>query len=527
MNTEAMMIDRDTLIEKIHAAKSKVAILGVVSLDLDWMDFANEFTQKISRGDFVLHIFRESENSIYGKSLISQNKEVSKDSTGRSFSNLKYAYDSVIDELRYHLFDKCVRHGTEETKKYYKKNFFVRTMCLEIPVPVVQIDDKYYITMALVRFSPNNRRYQEVNSNSPWFEEYKAYFDAFLDNPDCSIKYSGVARYRDEGSDDEILELYDNERIARGLYPRDCFYNTINAQLVVWAFIFNRKGQLLLHRRKWNAKDNQGLWDKSVGGHIDYSVDFDSTDAVSRELIEELFKKEEVAQTHTHKSYFSENPENLIFLGDWRPDIRSNVPFNEINRNINEWLYFRLPKSTSVQRKSDRIMPPTFYDKDGAVIPLTELKDSLDRDTLVKLAQKSKKFKYLFENKTNTEIFNAIDAVMILELLDEERVAIKVKTLNDVAKKLFNITVVLGDRKRLNVISDIYLFVADNSLSSESQLKLLENSDYMLLDLEEVKDKYYSGELLLSPDMETTLANTDGLMSILDNFANRIKRSIK
>ena len=64
-------------------------------------------------------------------------------------------------------------------------------------------------------------------------------------------------------------------------------------------------------------------------------------------------------------------------------------------------------------------------------------------------------------------------------------------------------------------------------MSSESQLKLLENSDYKLLDLEEVKDKNYSGELRLSPDMETTLANTDGLMSILDDFANRIKRSLK
>lgn len=523
----AELITRAELIKKIHAAEKKVAILGVVSIDLDWQDFVDEFAKKLSQGNFVLHIFRESENSIYSKSLIAQKKEVSRDSTGRSFSTLKYAFDAVIDELRFELYDRCVRNGTDETKKYYKKNFFVRTMCLEVPVPVVQIDDKYYITMSLVRFSSDNRVYQEIDSNSPWYDEYEAYFSAYLDNPECSIKYSGVARHRDEGKNDEILELYDNDRVARGLYPRDCFYNTINAQLVVWAFIFNRKGQLLLHRRKWNAKDNQGLWDKSVGGHIDYLVDFDSTDAVSRELIEELFSKEEVAQTHTHKSYFSENPENLIFLGDWRPDIRVNVPFNEINRNRNEWLYFRLPKSTSVQRKSDRIMPPSFFDKDGTPIPLPDLKDALDKHALLSLAKKSIKYKHQFAGNTDAEIYKQIEPTDILELLDEERIVTKKKSLNDVAKKLFNITVTEGDRKRLNVISDIYLFVADSSLSSEEQLKQLENSDYMLLDLEDIKDKFYSGELRLSPDMETTLANTDGLMSILDNFATRIKRSVK
>ena len=37
-----------------------------------------------------------------------------------------------------------------------------------------------------------------------------------------------------------------------------------------------------------NAKDNQGMWDKSVGGHVAIN-DIDTVKAVARELAEELY----------------------------------------------------------------------------------------------------------------------------------------------------------------------------------------------------------------------------------------------
>jgi isopentenyldiphosphate isomerase len=520
------LITRDELLEKLHEAQKKIIILGVMSLDLDWCEFAQEWAKKIASGGFKLSVFRESENFIYGKSLIAENKDVSQDNSRRSFSTLLYSYKSVVNELRYIIYKECLKNGDEKSKRNYKNNFSLRTMCLDIPIPVIQIDDDYFLTMTLTKFSSDNRYYEQVQSDSLWHNDYKAYFNAYLVHPDCSLKYSGAAKYKDEGEDDEILELYDNERIARGLYPRDCFYDTINSQLVVWAFIFNRKGKLLLHRRKWNAKDNQGMWDKSVGGHIAYRSDFDSTEAVSRELIEELFKKEEIAQTHTHKSYFVEDIDEMIFLGDWRPEVRFNMPFEEIKRNEREWLYFRLHKSTSKQRKSDRIMPPQFFDKEGNRIALVDLKFKLDKNKLICMAKNSKKFEPNFNDKTEDNIFDLIDGIITMELLDEKRAEMKHKTWQELSAE-FDIKINQEERKKLNVITDIYLFVASADLSSGDAIEAFKNSDYQLLDLEEIKERAAIGGLTLSPDMETTLANTDGLMSILDDFALRIKRTLK
>ena len=52
------------------------------------------------------------------------------------------------------------------------------------------------------------------------------------------------------------------------------------------ALVFDRRGRVLLQRRP-RDKENGGLWDKSVGGHVSAGEDFDVT--LVREAGEELF----------------------------------------------------------------------------------------------------------------------------------------------------------------------------------------------------------------------------------------------
>ena len=52
------------------------------------------------------------------------------------------------------------------------------------------------------------------------------------------------------------------------------------------ALVFDRRGHLLMQRRP-RDKENGGLWDKSVGGHVSAGEDFDTT--LVREAGEELF----------------------------------------------------------------------------------------------------------------------------------------------------------------------------------------------------------------------------------------------
>jgi isopentenyldiphosphate isomerase len=52
------------------------------------------------------------------------------------------------------------------------------------------------------------------------------------------------------------------------------------------ALVVNGRGEVLLQKRP-RGKDNGGLWDKSVGGHVSAGEDFDDT--LVREAGEELF----------------------------------------------------------------------------------------------------------------------------------------------------------------------------------------------------------------------------------------------
>lgn len=110
--------------------------------------------------------------------------------------------------------------------------------------------------------------------------------------------------------------------------PRDSFYGSDNYKLVMWALVFDHKGQILIHKRSQNAKDNQGMWDKSAGGHIAIK-DHDIITGASREIAEELYTVEE-EQGHTKSSGWTNINENkIIYLGKWNetryPNFASNL----------------------------------------------------------------------------------------------------------------------------------------------------------------------------------------------------------
>ena len=147
--------------------------------------------------------------------------------------------------------------------------------------------------------------------------------------------------YQSELSD-EMLVMYDKEKIPRGIFPRKAFYNPDFQRYSVWLFIFNRRGELLLHQRSMKAKDNCGLWDKSVGGHVDIA-DTSTAMTAERELIEELFLPAKFTQ------YMKENPQDIINMGAWKPDKRG---YERALSDIHDfgpcdWAYFHVEKLIS------------------------------------------------------------------------------------------------------------------------------------------------------------------------------------
>jgi hypothetical protein len=111
-----------------------------------------------------------------------------------------------------------------------------------------------------------------------------------------------------------------------------------------------------------NAKDNQGMWDKSVGGHVDFVRERSSATAAVRELIEELYTKEKREQSGHEYSLLSEDVSKVQFLGDWRSDrmpselLKSVSEFEKSLRPGEEpWVFFQLPGT--IEHNTPRLLP--------------------------------------------------------------------------------------------------------------------------------------------------------------------------
>lgn len=84
-----------------------------------------------------------------------------------------------------------------------------------------------------------------------------------------------------------MLEVVDEKGNIRGIAPRSVIHgNPSMMHRVVHILVFNKKGQLLLQKRSLKKDVAPGMWDTSVGGHVDPGEDIE--EAAERELMEEL-----------------------------------------------------------------------------------------------------------------------------------------------------------------------------------------------------------------------------------------------
>lgn len=85
---------------------------------------------------------------------------------------------------------------------------------------------------------------------------------------------------------EELLNVYDARGRVVAALPRSAARGSGRAVGAVNALVVNGRREVLLQRRL-PGKENGGLWDKTVGGHVSAGEDFDA--CVVREAGEELF----------------------------------------------------------------------------------------------------------------------------------------------------------------------------------------------------------------------------------------------
>lgn len=157
----------------------------------------------------------------------------------------------------------------------------------------------------------------------------------FLETDDSTIKDSSVAREKGLRTgmggkkftslpNAELIEAYDkdsNKRVA--IFDRKAFLTLEYKRASIWGFIFNRKGQLLLHQRSKETTDNRLMWDKSTGGHVDLT-DASTAETAKREFIEEVYMRDS-----EYSDYNDSKVEMVIDFGEWRRALRADESFIE------------------------------------------------------------------------------------------------------------------------------------------------------------------------------------------------------
>lgn len=391
------LFNREELLNEIEKAQSRVRILGAVSFSLPYDRFKNLWYKKINEGSLLVEIICEAEPNLNYASLISSNRRISGEDRSYdigSFINLKNEpylklreylvhnnckhLEPESDALEVFLKSKSEEEQQEIKAKInnetldmsqFKQCFSLRTSYLNIPIPVINIDDKYYITQSLTKFC-NQTKFELITKDNIWYEEYYKYFYVYFDAPLGTKKYSTEITRKDNRT--EVILMYNNQRHLLGQLPRDSFLGTTKVKVVVWGMLFTRDGRVLIHQRGKNAKDNQGLWDKSIGGHVDMEKDVvDTVKAAAREMLEELYKVEAAGQgSHTKIENMEPNADKPIFLGEWRPEIRYTFPFSEISSQKDEIFFFRMDYGFSKEVvDSPRLLP------DGKEVPVRVFAD--------------------------------------------------------------------------------------------------------------------------------------------------------
>jgi hypothetical protein len=193
---------------------------------------------------------------------------------------------------------------------------------------------------------PTLGHYQLVTPTDPW-HSLVGELSAFYTSPErAGVFLSSPSQ--------ELIQLYDRQGVPRGIYPRACFYTTRYQRYSIWGFVFNRNGQVLLHRRSPRTKDNRLLWDKSIGGHVDL-LDKSSIVSAQRELIEELFLPED-----EFTKYVRAELGDIVNYGEWYPKKRTEVQLRGAFTGLgpSDWILFRATDHTgdplTVTRKSIR-----------------------------------------------------------------------------------------------------------------------------------------------------------------------------
>jgi hypothetical protein len=341
-------------------ATSYIVIIGTNPL-APYLERSAQFFKDllVLNSDLRVHILCESDSENFGQSLC-----VDTDYSGprASFAELTVHRDRVIgkgkqDGLRAAVRDLLLEQRVSKESLVTDSaldRLFIRQSNLRLPVNLIAADGKLWCCIT-THSLPALSSYFPVDPQSRLHTQLMDFLDFYLKPDKAGIYLSEPG--------DELIELYDKKGYPRGIFPRGCFYTTEYERYSIWGFVFNRKGQLLLQQRGMTVVDGRGLWDKSIGGHVDLR-DSSTFITAERELVEEMFLPEA-----EYSRYVRADLGDIIHFGEWNPKKRPERAFVQAFQGLGEsdWVIFRATDDDGEPMTVTRISDRRIHGEDGGV----------------------------------------------------------------------------------------------------------------------------------------------------------------
>ena len=326
-------------------ARSQIIIVGTNPLLPELESSGRFFADLLSLNtSLTLTILYESDNENFNQALCIDTKAAER---RVSFSTLSLHRDRIagVREGTGLLADILAALPDFSKRKEVGQRVLLRQVNLRMPINVIMVDGRVYAGLT-AHTLPTLADYREIEQDDPWFQTLSE-----LPNFYTNSKLGGIYLSKPI---EELIEMYDRQGIPRGIFPRKCFYTTRYQRYSIWGFVFNRHGELLLHRRSAQTKDNRLMWDKSIGGHVDIA-DRSSLVTAQRELVEELFLPEA-----EFTKYIRADLGEIVNFGVWSPRKRPESQLRGAFKGLgpSDWIVFRATnpdgEPLTVTRKSVR-----------------------------------------------------------------------------------------------------------------------------------------------------------------------------
>lgn len=345
----------------IKTARNRIIIFGTSPLVPYLEDSTNVLANLLKLNpELNLTILYESDSECFLQSLILDTKY---SINRKSYANLITHRDRISgptvkrkSEKKQGIFKKIIldSFNPEEGKKISNR-ISIYQHNLKMPFCAIIVDDEVWYTIVTNKL-PALDDYIKLEMDNKLYMQVLSFID-FCISPDKS----GIFLSK---PGEELIQLYDREGFPRGIFPRACFYTTQYKRYSIWGFVFNRKGELLLHQRSMDTKDGRGLWDKSTGGHVDLR-DYSTLRTAQRELIEELFLPEA-----EFSKYMEAYIKDIINYGDWNLQKREELSFINAFEGLDsdDWILFRATDESGDPLSIDRESQRRMHNDDGTIV---------------------------------------------------------------------------------------------------------------------------------------------------------------